>query len=238
MINSIGRRARLALQSDVGENLKEGVAKHAWETRPMWAEVRLCATCGLRYPWYESQPDRERCPACRAPTRPLATWETGTRVPCSPRSAPRRRVALVVDNVRSAWNVGALFRTADGLGVERLYLCGITPTPVHPKVHKTALGAEESVVWEHAPNTADILIRLRTRGWQVWALEQAPGARPLNAVELPEGRVALVVGNEVCGVGPDLFPLCDALICLPMRGMKRSFNVEVAAAILLWALTS
>ncbi len=204
----------------------------------MLAEVRLCSRCGLRYPWYELQPHRERCPACRAPTRPLIAWQTGDHQPCPARPESGRRVVLVVDNVRSAWNVGALFRTADGLGVERIYLCGITPTPAHPKVRKTALGAEEAVAWSHAPNTADVLGRLRAEGWQVWALEQAPGARPPEALTPPGERVAVVVGNEVCGVGPDLFPLCDALVCLPMRGVKRSLNVEVAAAILLWALTA
>ncbi len=201
----------------------------------MRAEIRLCQECGLRYPWYASQPHRETCPACRAPTRPLATWDTQGVAPCPPASPPVRQVAVVLDNVRSAWNVGAIFRTADGLGVAHVYLCGITPTPEHPGVHKTALGAEAAVPWSSAPNTADVVRRLRAEGWPIWALEQAPGARPLDDVPPVPEKLALIVGNEVCGVGPDLFPLCDAIVCLPMRGVKRSLNVEVAAAIALWA---
>lgn len=203
----------------------------------MLAEIRLCSQCGLRYPWHAGQPHRETCPACRAPTRALVAWDTQHQPPCPPPSHPSRRVVLVLDNLRSAWNVGAIFRTADGLGVEHLYLCGITPTPAHPGVHKTALGAEEVVPWSYAPNTAEVVRRLRAEGWQVWALEQAPSARPLLDTPAPAEPLALIVGNEVCGVGPDLFPLCDAVVCLPMRGVKRSLNVEVAAAIAVWTCT-
>jgi tRNA G18 (ribose-2'-O)-methylase SpoU len=142
----------------------------------------------------------------------------------------------VLDNVRSAWNVGALFRTADGLGISRIWLGGITPPPTHPKARKTALGAERTILWETNQDTATILASLRNTGWSIWALEQASPAAPLEATQPPDGPLALVVGNEISGVGTDLFAYCDQLVYIPMQGVKRSLNVEVAAAIALWYL--
>nr|WP_290668204.1 TrmH family RNA methyltransferase [Ardenticatena sp.] len=200
----------------------------------MQAEIRHCPNCNLRYPWHERQPHRETCPRCGAATACLAAWNTTPHTPPPTEPLPPRRVALVLDNLRSAWNVGALFRTADGLGVAHLYLCGITPTPKQANVRKTALGAETSVAWTYAPNTAKVLQALRQEEWVIWALEQPPTACSLRGLTPPDKPLALVVGNEVSGVGPDLFPLCDQVVYVPMQGIKRSLNVEVAAAIALW----
>ncbi len=201
------------------------------------AEIRRCPACGLRYPWYEGQPARETCPRCGQATRRSAAWTLHPDRPFAPAPPSARPLALALDNLRSAWNVGALFRTADGLGLRHLYLGGITPTPDHPGVQKTALGAERSLPWTYAPDLKAPLTELRAAGWTLWALEQAPGAVPLEAAAPPDGPLLLIVGNEVTGVGPDLFPLCQQLVYLPMRGLKRSLNVEVAAAIALWQLT-
>ncbi len=202
------------------------------------AEIRLCQQCGLRYPWHEGQPHRETCPRCDGPTRRSAAWTLHPDQRFEAVTAPpARQVALVLDNLRSAWNVGALFRTADGLGVAHLWLGGITPTPEHAVVHKTALGAETSVPWDYEADTRRILQHLRSAGWTLWALEQASAARPLASLPIPSDKIALIIGNEVSGVGPDIYPLCDALVYLPMRGRKRSLNVEVAAAIALHHLT-
>ncbi len=153
--------------------------------------------------------------------------------------------------MRSAWNVGAVFRTADGLGIEKLYLCGITPTPENVAVRKTSLGAEESVQWEYARNAVKRAERLKAEGFALWGLEQDKRAVRLGktdwgtdgetdkrgqATDITNKRVALVVGNEVTGVDPGLLDLCDRVVYIPMRGSKQSLNVEVAFAIAAWAV--
>ncbi len=202
------------------------------------AEIRFCPSCGLRYPWHQGQPSRHTCPRCGGPTTPRAAWQWQPEQPFAPRAPLTRPLALALDNLRSAWNVGALFRSADGLGVQHLYLGGITPTPAHPGVRKTALGAEQTVPWTYVPNLFTQLQTLQTAGWTVWALEQSPQARPLPEMQAPSGPLVLIVGNEISGVGPDLFPLCQHIVYLPLRGHKRSLNVEVAAAIALWQLVN
>jgi tRNA G18 (ribose-2'-O)-methylase SpoU len=146
----------------------------------------------------------------------------------------------LLDNVRSAFNVGSILRSADAAGLRRVHLCGVTPTPAHPRVAKqiakTALGAEQSVPWAYAPNALDAARALCDQGTTLWALEEAPGALSLFAAPLPAGPLALVVGSEVAGVDPGLLSLCACAVCLPMRGIKRSLNVAVAfgiAAVLL-----
>ncbi len=201
------------------------------------AEIRLCPACNLRYPWYEGQPARAACPRCGQRTQRRASWKLTPGQPFTPAAPPPRPLALALDNLRSAWNVGAIFRTADGLGVRHIYLGGITPTPEHPGVRKTALGAEHALPWTSVSNLSAVLADRRAAGWTIWALEQAPGSQPLTQTPPPEGPLLLIVGHEIVGVGPDLFPLCHALVHLPLRGSKRSLNVEVATAIALWQLS-
>ncbi len=141
------------------------------------------------------------------------------------------RLDALLDNIRSAWNVGAIFRTADGLGVEKLYLCGITPGPENAQVRKTALGAEQTIGWETTRDALSTARALIDRGYQLIALEQADRAIPLDAVKLPAEKNLLVVGNEVTGVDPALLDLCQQIAYIPMFGQKRSLNVEVAFGI-------
>jgi tRNA G18 (ribose-2'-O)-methylase SpoU len=148
------------------------------------------------------------------------------------------RLALVIDNVRSAFNVGSMFRSADAAGVGHIYLCGITPTPAHSRVSRTALGAEESVVWSQHRNALRLAISLQDQGVRLWALEEGPNASPLQTVTLPTAEVApagiaLVAGNELTGVDPGVMAMCELKLCLPMRGRKRSLNVAVAAGVAL-----
>ncbi|MGB7876179.1 MAG: RNA methyltransferase [Anaerolineales bacterium] len=145
----------------------------------------------------------------------------------------------MLDNVRSAWNVGAIFRTADGLGVRSLYLCGNTPTPDNESVRKTALGAEETVTWKYSRNVLEITKELHNDGHTLVALEQNEYAKPIGMYPvLPRQQVALIVGNEITGVDPQLLDLCDHILYIPMHGKKRSLNVEVAFAIAVYALRS
>ena len=142
------------------------------------------------------------------------------------------RVRAVLDNVRSTFNVGSIFRTADGVGVWHLDLCGITPTPAHPKVAKTALGAQDSVAWRYHRNGLECVLALKQQGVRLVALESS-GARSLFApAESPvcaaTDDIALIVGNEVCGVDPGILAISDEVIAVPMLGIKQSLNVAIA----------
>lgn len=152
--------------------------------------------------------------------------------------APSPVLEALLDNIRSAWNVGAMFRSADGAGFTRLHLCGITPTPEIPAVGKTALGAEQSLLWDWGADGVALAQGLLEQGCRLWALEQDPRAVSIYASkpDLPGGRLVLVVGNEVCGVDPGILELCQRVVHIPMRGAKRSLNAAVAFGIAAFAL--
>jgi len=222
-------------------------------------EIRICENpdCGLRYPIVEGHPFGTRCPLCLGSTKAVLTRPLSPE-PFSPSNkqmtGSKKRLCAILDNVRSAWNVGAMFRTADGLGVKKLYLCGITPTPENEAVRKTSLGAEESVQWEYARNAVKLAERLKVEGFALLGLEQDERAFRLgktgwgtdgetekrrwttNGMDVANKRIVLVVGNEVTGVDPDLLDLCDRVVYIPMHGSKRSLNVEVAFAIAAWVV--
>lgn len=143
------------------------------------------------------------------------------------------RIVAILHNVRSALNVGSMFRTADAAGVEKIYLTGYTPTPEHEKVKKTSLGAEQSVAWEHYRQPSKLLKHLKEQGYQVIALEQAATSKDFRKFK-PRYPIALMVGNEVRGINSVLIKKCDASIEIPMRGTKESLNVAVAFGIALY----
>ncbi|NVO83463.1 RNA methyltransferase [Hymenobacter terrestris] len=146
---------------------------------------------------------------------------------------------LVLDNVRSLHNVGAAFRTADAFAVEKLWLCGITGRPPHRDITKTALGSTESVAWEYAATTLEVLHQLKDAGYKLIAVEQTT-----ESVLLPDFAIdadqsyALVMGNEVFGVEDEVLALCDAAVEIPQFGTKHSLNVSVAAGVVLWEFIS
>ena len=144
-------------------------------------------------------------------------------------------VAVLLDNVRSMYNVGAFFRTADAAAVERLYLCGITGHPPKKEIAKTALGAEETVPWEHAWEPLPVAQTLRERGYELTAIETT-----VHAVDLydwsPRWPVCLVFGHEVDGVRPEISALCDTHVRIPMLGTKHSLNVATAAGVVIYEL--
>ncbi|MBK8042690.1 MAG: TrmH family RNA methyltransferase [Haliscomenobacter sp.] len=153
------------------------------------------------------------------------------------KQAPKTPVSLVLDNVRSALNVGSAFRTADAFALERIYLCGITCQPPHREIHKTALGATGSVDWEYAPHIQDLIRRLKAEGWLVLAVEQAAGSLPLQEFVFPAGqKIALVFGNEVHGVGDEAMDLVDGALEVPQFGVKHSLNVSVCVGVVVWEL--
>ena len=146
---------------------------------------------------------------------------------------------LILENIRSAYNVGAMFRTADGAGVSRLFLIGYTPAPsdrfgrVQSEIKKTSLGASETIPWEHHSSISDVLPRLTEDGVQIVAVEQTDTAIPLPDFTVPE-KVAYVVGNEVDGVSKAALEQADVIVEIPMLGKKESLNVSVAAGIILY----
>jgi len=199
-------------------------------------EIRLCQSCGLRYPLTKDHAFGQRCPLCLGTTERVLSRQIAPRTATLATESGIRLEALL-DNVRSAWNVGSIFRTADGLGLSKLYLCGITPTPDNEAVRKTSLGAEESVAWEYSRNALELAKRLKVEGVKLIALEQDPRAAPITQLVISDSRFSiLVLGNEVTGVDPDLLDMCDQIVQIPMRGQKRSFNVEVAFAIAAYSL--
>lgn len=145
-----------------------------------------------------------------------------------------QKLAVVICNVRSAHNVGSVFRTADAAGIQHLYICGLTPTPKHPKVAKTALGAERSVSWEYRAQAGRLLKELKKNGWYLVALEQTKKSKDVFSFRLPF-PAAIVVGNEVSGLPSSLLKLCDVAAEIPMRGIKESLNVSVAFGIAAYA---
>ena len=145
-------------------------------------------------------------------------------------------VAVVLDNVRSAQNVGSFFRTGDAFAVERIALCGITAAPPSRDIHKTALGAELTVPWTYYASAAECIAQLRAEGYAVYAVEQVEGAVMLDAFRAAPGvKYALVFGNEVDGVGQEAVDLCDGAIEIPQAGTKHSINVSVSGGVVLWS---
>ena len=151
---------------------------------------------------------------------------------------------VVLDNIRSSENVGSIFRTADAAGVKKIFLCGITPTPPHDKISKTALGAEEYVPWEHHKQTWRLLRQLSKEQFSILALEQTKGSKnifqgsTLDTLRsnLGNKKIALVVGNEVKGLSPKILNYCDDIVHIPMYGRKESLNVSVALGVAVYQI--
>ncbi|MDE6556783.1 MAG: RNA methyltransferase [Duncaniella sp.] len=151
------------------------------------------------------------------------------------RRQKKMHLTVVLDNVRSLNNIGAIFRTCDAFAVERIVLCGISQTPPSAEIHKTALGAEESVSWEYESETLTALQRLQGDGYTLCCLEQVKGSIMLQDFHAQEGRrYALVLGHEVKGVSQDVVDQCDICLEIPQSGTKHSLNVSVSAGIAIW----
>ncbi len=142
---------------------------------------------------------------------------------------------VVLDNVRSAQNVGAFFRTADAFAIDGIDLCGITATPPSREIHKTALGAEQTIDWAYHATTEECLLALRDQGWTLLSVEQVEGATMLDELAVdPQKKYALVYGNEVAGVSQAVVDMCDGAVEIPQIGTKHSLNVSVSGGVVLW----
>ncbi len=146
-------------------------------------------------------------------------------------------IIVVLENIRSAYNVGSVFRTADAFLLQSIYLCGYCAKPPHKEIRKTALGAEETVEWKHFKTAAEAIEELKNKKYKVFAVEQAEGSYKLHAANFKQNeKVAVVFGNEVTGVEQSTINLCDGCIEIPQLGMKHSLNIATAAGIVLWEL--
>jgi len=149
----------------------------------------------------------------------------------------KKPVIVVLENIRSAYNVGSVFRTADAFLMEAIYICGYTCKPPHKEIKKTALGAEDSVSWKHFENTNLAIHELHELGYGVFAVEQAEGSIMLNKLNyLPGDKIAVIFGNEVTGVEQETIRQCEGCIEIPQFGMKHSLNIATAAGVVLWEL--
>lgn len=170
--------------------------------------------------------------------RKLLNSELGRLTPGEFRSSEKAPFCVVLDNVRSHNNVGSVFRTCDAFRIEKILLCGITATPPHRDIQKTALGATESVEWSYFETTMDAVNRLRAAGYRIIAVEQAEGSTALQDMKPEPGtKYALIFGHEVNGVDQDVVDQSDFCIEIPQFGTKHSFNIAVSVGIVLWELS-
>jgi tRNA G18 (ribose-2'-O)-methylase SpoU len=169
--------------------------------------------------------------------RKLSMAELGRKSVDEFKQSDKTPVIVVLENIRSAYNVGSVFRTCDAFLVEAIYIIGYTAQPPHKEIKKTALGAEETVEWTYFETTAEAIAELRAKGFNIYAAEQAEGSYQLNAIGFePDEKIAVVFGNEVAGVEQSTISLCDGCIEIPQLGMKHSLNIATAAGVVLWEL--
>lgn len=166
----------------------------------------------------------------------LTNCELGRKSAEEFRNAKKLPVIIVLDNVRSGYNVGSVFRTADAFAAEAIYLCGITCYPPHKEIEKTALGADKTVSWKYFKTTADAVNETKARGYKVYAVEQAQGSIFLNQASVinESYAIALIFGHEINGVQQAIMDMCDGCIEIPQEGTKHSLNIAVSAGVVLW----
>lgn len=193
--------------------------------------VRKCVNpvCGLRYTLPVEDGRGKRCPVCRSEAELIGDVFSQQEMPAVSHPPTGLWLEVLLDNIRSAWNVGSMLRAADGAGVSQVHLCGVSPLPDQAKVAKTALGAETAVRWKSHVDGVQMCREMVLAGYRLWALEGGLRAENLFEVEIPCDRpLLLVVGNELTGIDPGILDLCERVVCLPMLGRKGSLNVAGA----------
>ena len=169
--------------------------------------------------------------------RKLSMEELGRKSVDEFKQSDKTPVIVVLENIRSAYNVGSVFRTSDAFLVEAIYIIGYTSQPPHKEIKKTALGAEESVLWKHFNTSAEAIADLKEKGYNVYAVEQVEGSFKLNAIGFEaDEKIAVIFGNEKSGVEQSTISFCDGCIEIPQLGVKHSLNIATAAGVVLWEL--
>ena len=195
--------------------------------------------CRFRFPAPMTNRPSENCPVCGFNTRIENQTSASAKNQNIQQPATSIRIEALLDNLRSGYNVGSIFRTADGSGINHIHLAGISSTPNHSKVAKTALGAQNNVPWSYNLNGLDVLKDLKKRGYRIWAIENNVSSKSLFDVKMPvknESPLLIIVGNEIAGVDPGMLNQCDLILSIPMLGKKRSLNVVVAFGVVVYYL--
>ena len=199
--------------------------------------IRECTNpnCRLRYPIYYLEQDVVFCPYCGETTLIVEKLPTAFHSENALVENNGLNIVLILDNLRSAYNVGSIVRTCDAFGAMEIYFCGITPTLENPKVNKTALGTENIIKTRKFNNCLDSISRLKSKGYHVIGLETCSTAIPLNLFKTVDTKnIALVLGSEKTGIDPGILRICDQVVSIPMHGIKESLNVSVACGIALY----
>lgn len=192
--------------------------------------------CRFRCPNDLTLRKMEHCPVCGNPFLPQGESFTNFR-PQSQRRREKPHIEVILDNLRSTLNVGSIFRTADGAGVAHIHCCGTCPTPDHPKIKKSGLGAEEFIPWTYHRNALDLAVEMKHDGAQLLCLEATPSSHSLFTRYIDPTKITvLVMGNEVSGIDPAILSLADDVLDIPMAGQKTSINVAVAFGIAVYTL--
>jgi 23S rRNA (guanosine2251-2'-O)-methyltransferase len=190
--------------------------------------------CKLRFPSISGEKMPNWCPRCKSQIQNVASYLEHPFFPPDQISKKREfSLNLLLDNIRSAYNVGSILRSADGFNIDHIYLCGLTATPDNPKVGKTSLGAEKLNRWDYSANCLSTANSLKSKGNFLFGLELCEGSRPIFEIEndYMDKPIVLILGNELAGIDPDVRKICDELINIPMMGNKNSFNVTIAFGI-------
>jgi len=183
----------------------------------------------------DKQPQKSQAQSANASFRKLKITEMNRMTVDEFHESEKLPLVVVLDGVRSLYNVGSVFRTGDAFRISGVVLCGITATPPNAEIHKTALGAEDSVAWRHFRDTMEAVAWLREKGYKLLAIEQCEGSTMLNTFQPAEGeKYAVVFGNEVKGVQQQVVDACDGCLEIPQFGTKHSMNVSVTAGIVIW----
>jgi 23S rRNA (guanosine2251-2'-O)-methyltransferase len=194
--------------------------------------TRQCSNphCRFRFPTPATQSIKPFCPKCGYQLEIVGQPFINFRPEPEVDNGRKIRLTLLLDNVRSALNVGSILRTCDGLGVEQIYLCGITTTPDNPKIRKTALNAEMNTDWSYHLNALDVVMDIKAKGHEIWSLEMTEHSIPIYEALKYRSNTSLlmVAGNELAGIDPGILSVSDRLIHLPMQGHKWSYNIAVA----------
>lgn len=195
--------------------------------------------CHFRFPAKAFQMREIKCPRCKSEAEIIRKYSEVSSPNLHVINQEKPRISIMLDNIRSVYNVGSILRTADGFGIKHIYLCGITATPDNDKIAKTGLGAEWSIPWTYGKNCVSLIKTLKQQEIFLLGLEVGEKSIPIHEYHPNETRsnILLVLGNEIAGIDPEIRDLCDQLVYIPMYGYKQSYNVTIAFGIAVFYLT-
>jgi len=189
------------------------------------------SSCRFRYPIKASSKYPKFCPRCKSSVKKVIEYYDPSSESVILSNKKVASISLLLDNIRSAYNVGSILRSADGFNIAHIYLCGMTATPENPKISKTSLGAENTVSWSYSPNSLITAQKLKRNGSYLFGLETGLKSHSIYEINNVDAPKVLILGNELAGIDPQVRELCDEQVYIPMMGHKHSFNVTIAFGI-------